>query len=242
MSSNKIGAAVKAHVDRLVDEIRAADGSWDESYRAELVRNRFSKFMHEPRIRDEAERVAMALNAEFNLNEEQAISVAWWEEMRDQRVADLIEQQDQCCSDIEAAKRELEAATEQKKSAQATIETEHSRLRNLAREIRKPYTHPLPFTPDRQRNLPLADGEEWRAAMLADVLADDAALKGIALEKLGNVNLGQYTELVQKYGMGDKPKKLTRKQWDRVEAIVQKWHESQGEADEDDDASGESDE
>ena len=63
---------------------------------------------------------------------------------------------------------------------------------------------------------------------LSEVLTGrDAALKAVALEKLGAVTLGQYADLAQQFGTGEKPKKLTRKQWDRIEAIVQEWHAEQ---------------
>jgi hypothetical protein len=52
------------------------------------------------------------------------------------------------------------------------------------------------------------------------------------MEKLGNVTLEKYAELAERHGQGDKPKKLTRKQWDKIEAHVQAFHEANATASE----------
>ena len=149
------------------------------------------------------------------------------------RTLELIEAQQETCQEIEQAKESLEAANDRKKACQSAIDEWHSRLRNLAKELKKPYVYPLPPAPSRQRELPLGDGEEWRLVPLSEVLKDEVAIKATVLEKLGNITLGKYAEEAQKFGLGDKPKKLTRKQWDKVEAIVQRWHEEQHEDEED---------
>jgi hypothetical protein len=116
-------------------------------------------------------------------------------------------------------------------------------LRLLARELRKPFVFNLPSPPSRQRELPLADGEEWRSVKLAEAIAGDVPLKSVVLEKLGDITLGKYAEEVRQFGLGDKPKKLTRKQWDKVEAAVQDWHAQQADdaetlGDDEDDLAG----
>jgi hypothetical protein len=178
-----------------------------------------------------AQSVARAVSEEFGYEDDDEITVEWCDDQAESRRNELIESQDACCNEIEEEKASLEAATERAKSAKASIEEAHSRLRFLSRELRKPFVFPLPTPPSRQRELPLGDGEEWRAVPLSDVLASDVALKSVAVEKLGNINLGQYAEAAASFGAGDKPKKLTRKQWDRIEAIVQEWHSLQAESD-----------
>lgn len=224
-SVNELKAAAKEHAARLVDEIKAADGAWDDDYIVALVKHKYSKWMGEA-ARDvaTANAVAVLLNSELGMTQEDWVGVAWFEERTHKRRLELIDDQERATNDIDEAKAALEMANEAKKAAQATIDTEHSRLRNLARELKKPYVFPLPFTPPRQRELPLGDGEEWRAVPLSEVLKSDVALKSTALDKLGDVNLGQYADLAQKFSLGMKPQKLTRKQWDRVEALVQQWH------------------
>lgn len=225
MNAATLKAAAKQHAARLIDEIKAADGAWDVDYRVALVKNKYSKWMGEAaREVGLANAVGVLLNSEFGLEQADWVGVAWFEERTHTRQIDLIDQQERATNDIDEAKAALESANEAKKAAQATIDTEHSRLRNLARELKKPFVSPLPLVPSRQRELPLGDGEEWRAVPLSEVLKDDVALKSTVLEKLGDINLGQYADEAQKFGVGDKPKKLTRKQWDRVEEAVQDWH------------------
>lgn len=243
MNAATLKAAAKQHAARLIDEIKAADGAWDVDYRVALVKNKYSKWMGEAaREVGLANAVGVLLNSEFGLEQADWVGVAWFEERTHTRQIDLIDQQERATNDIDEAKAALESANEAKKAAQATIDTEHSRLRNLARELKKPFVSPLPLVPSRQRELPLGDGEEWRAVPLSEVLKDDVALKSTVLEKLGDINLGQYADEAQKFGVGDKPKKLTRKQWDRVEEAVQDWHAQradEGEVDGDDEGDDE---
>ena len=53
------------------------------------------------------------------------------------------------------------------------------------------------MTPSRQREIVFADGEEWRAVPLAEVLKDDRPSKLLPMEKLGNVTLEKYAELAE---------------------------------------------
>ena len=219
------------HADEIIKAIKSHESSWDEAFRLALIRNQFCKWIGAGRDSELVDQVAAAINAEFKLPDDECVDATWYETLAEERREELIVSQDACCDEIEANKGSLEAATERAKSAKAAIEEGHSRLRFLSRELRKPYVFPLPSAPSRQRELPMADGEEWRAVPLAEVLAGDVVLRAIAGEKLGQINLGQYCAAIAEFGEGDKPKKLTRKQWDRIEAIVQEWHSLQAESD-----------
>lgn len=220
----------RSHADEIVKAIRENDASWDEDYRLALTRNKLSRWYGEGRDEELAAKVFSAVNAELGyLGEDNEVTVEWVEEQADIRRRDLMQSQEECVDEIELAKASLESANERVKSAKSTIDEGHSRLRLLARELRKPFVFNLPSPPSRQRELPLADGEEWRSVKLAEALAGDVPLKSVVLEKLGDITLGKYAEEVQKFGLGDKPKKLTRKQWDKVEAAVQEWHAQQAE-------------
>ena len=230
---NKFAEECRAHAEELVKRIKTHESSWDPAFRYSLARHEWSKWLAAGR--DET----MALHVELKINEAlgytygsefEPLEYGWWVDESEQRRVELIDQQEATCNEIELAKDCLEAANERKKSAQAAIDEGNSRLRFLARELKKPFVPPLPLAPARQRELPLGDGEEWRVVPLADVLTGkDATMKAVALEKLGAVTLGQYAEMAEKWGRGDKPKKLTRKQWDRIEAIVQDWHAQRAE-------------
>ena len=199
-----------------------------------MAKHVYSKYMRESAPEDTlAQLVAERINEEFELAGDDELSVEWYENESTTRTLELIEAQQETCQEIEQAKESLEAANDRKKACQSAIDEWHSRLRNLAKELKKPYVYPLPPDPSRQRELPLGDGEEWRLVPLSEVLKDEVAIKATVLEKLGNITLGKYAEEAQKFGLGDKPKKLTRKQWDKVEAIVQRWHEEQHEDEED---------
>lgn len=224
---------------KLITAIRSNEGSFDDVFRASLAKHLYSRYMRDDAPEDTlAQLVAERINEEFEFTGEAELSVEWYETESDARMVGLIESQQETCQEIEQAKESLEAANDRKKACQSAIDEGHSRLRNLAKELKKPYVYPLPPAPSRQRELPLGDGEEWRLVPLAEVLKDEAALKATVLEKLGNITLGKYVEEAQKFGLGDKPKKLTRKQWDKVEASVQKWHEDQAEKEKDDEDDG----
>lgn len=226
----------RAQADEIVKAIKAHDAAWDEDYRLALTRNHLSRWYGEGRDPEFAGRVATLVNEQLGYaGGDNEVSIEWIEDQADLRRRELMESQEQCVDEIELAKASLEAANERKKSAQSAIDEGHSRLRLLARELRKPYVFNLPSPPSRQRELPLADGEEWRSVKLAEALAGDVPLKSVVLEKLGDITLGKYAEEVAKFGIGDKPKKLTRKQWDKVEAAVQDWHASQADGDEGED-------
>ena len=225
---------VEADADRLIHQIKTHEGSFDDVFRAAMAKHVYSKYMRESAPEDTlAQLVAERINEEFELAGDDELSVEWYENESTTRTLELIEAQQETCQEIEQAKESLEAANDRKKACQSAIDEWHSRLRNLAKELKKPYVYPLPPDPSRQRELPLGDGEEWRLVPLSEVLKDEVAIKATVLEKLGNITLGKYAEEAQKFGLGDKPKKLTRKQWDKVEAIVQRWHEEQHEDEED---------
>ena len=220
--------SVDEDAEELITAIRSNEGSFDDVFRASLAKHLFSRYMRDDAPEDTlAQLVAERINEEFDFTGEAELSVEWYETESDARTIGLIESQQETCQEIEQAKESLEAANDRKKACQSAIDEGRSRLRNLAKELKKPYVYPLPPAPSRQWELPLGDGEEWRLVPLAEVLKDEAALKATVLEKLGNITLGKYAEEAQKFGLGDKPKKLTRKQWDKVEAIVQRWHEEQ---------------
>ncbi len=212
----------------LIDRVQARDGAWDQDYRAALAKHFFCQWMGEDRDVMLATQVGTELCKEFDIPYDE-IGYHWWEAASDERTSELIAAQGTLVSEIDEAKSKLEGLQESVKSAKAQIDEGHTRLRTLARELEKPYSYPLPPVPNRQRELPLADGEEWRTVPLADVLADDIALKSVVINKLGNITLGEYCKAAEEYGAGDTTKKLTRKQWDRVEEIVQDWHTSQAE-------------
>lgn len=211
--------------DEIEKRVRANDGSFDSAYCRALMRYEFTRWMSEGRNRDLAEAVAGMLSDRIASEEDEpAITVDWYDEATENRRRELIEAQREICEDIDLEKASLESANERKKSAQAAIEEGHTRLRSLARDLAKPFIYVLPTAPERQRDLPIMDGEEWRRVPLAEVLTESVTLKTVVGEKLGKVTLGEYAELAKKFGTSEKPKKLTRKQWDQVEEAVQAWH------------------
>lgn len=217
-------------VKRIVHEINGDAHAWSADYKAALVRNKWSRWLGGKPPEDVAESVTERLNAIYFADDaaHDELSVDAWQEECDERIDDLIEQQEKLCNQIDFAKQSHESATERAKAAKAELEECHSRLRSVARELKKPFVYALPAPPDRQRSLLVDDGEEWRLVKLADVLADDVALQAVARNKLGDITLGDYAEQATKFGVGDKPKKLTRKQWDAIEERVQDWHANQG--------------
>jgi hypothetical protein len=224
MNVAELKAAAKEHAAELVKQIKQHESSWDESFRNALALHKWSQWLSAGRDPELVSAVTRLVNVDLGDTIREPLSPEWFDEESAARHEELIASQESCCDKIELSKASFEAANERRKAAQAAIDEGTSRLRFLARELAKPFIHQLPPQPSKQMSLPIDDGEEWRSVPLAEVLADDVALKSVAVEKLGNVTLGQYTELVAKFGMGDKPKKLTRKQWDRVEEAVQEWH------------------
>lgn len=221
----------KQVTEELIKQVESRNGAWDQEYREALAKHFYCQWMGcGEREISLATQVGARLCEKFEIHVDD-LGYYWWEHASKARTAELIVAQGEQVSEIDEAKNRLESLQESVKSAKAQIDEGHTRLRTLARELEKPYSYPLPPVPNRQRELPLADGEEWRTVPLADVLENDIALKSVVMNKLGNITLGEYTEAIQAYGMGDKPKKLTRKQWDRVEEIVQDWHASQAEED-----------
>lgn len=230
----------KTVADELIKRVEARDGAWDEEYRAALAKHFYCQWMGEPRDVMLATQVGTEICKKFEIPYDEC-GYHWWEQASDERTSELIAAQGTLVNEIDEAKNRLESLQESVKSAKAQIDEGHTRLRTLARELEKPYSYPLPPVPNRQRELPLADGEEWRTVPLADVLEDDIALKSVVMNKLGHITLGEYAKLAQDLGVGDKPKKLTRKQWDRVEEIVQDWHASQAETADGDQDGGDDD-
>lgn len=217
-----LAQAVLAEMKKAID---SNEHCWDAAYRLAYARNQFSIWFGQGRDAAVAVAVANGLNAMLELSDPaDVISVQWYVDAHLKRRTELIELQAAVCDDIDAAKARLEAAIEAKKSAQSTIDVSNSQLRQTSRRLNEPYVHPLPPPPQRQRELPIIDGEEWRAVPMSEVLKGDIGLKSVVAEKLGEINLGQYCDMALKFGQGDKPQKLTRKQWDRVEALVQAWH------------------
>lgn len=224
--SAKVTPAAKEHAAELVKSIKLHEASWDDAFRNGLARNKWSQWMSAERDEGLASQVCTLVNEELGESIDEPLSLEWYDAESTARRSELIAAQEACCDEIEQAKASLEAANERKKAAQASVDEGNSRLRYLARELNKPFIYQLPPEPSRQMELQLNDGEEWRAVPLAEVLSGDVTLRAVAVEKLGNITLGQYVEAVAKFGTGDKPKKLTRKQWDRVEEAVQEWHAS----------------
>lgn len=220
--------AAKQHAEELEKAIRLHESSWDDNFRSGLARHKWSQWLSIGRDESLASSVCTLLNFALGDAIDEPLSLEWYDTESDKRRTELIEAQDACVKELDEAKASLEAASERKKAAQAAIDEGHSRLRRLARDLKCPFVYQLPPEPSKQRELPLGDGEEWRAVPLSEALSGDVALRSTVLEKLGNVTLGQYADLAQKFGVGDKPKKLTRKQWDRVEECVQEWHANNG--------------
>ena len=206
-------------VERIRKEIDAHPGAWNEEFREELTKHFWSRWLSQNP--DEDTRMAVRAVVDYD-------HVFWYDEESEKSRSALIKSQAETCDEIDEAKARLETHKEQVKLAQAEIEEGQSALRRLARQLAQPWVYPLPPTPDRQMALPLGDGEEWRAVPLSEVLKDDIALQSVVREKLGAINLGQYAEQAEKFGLLDKPKKLTKRQWERVEEAVQEWHASQG--------------
>lgn len=209
--------------EELLKKVRDHEGSFDEDFRLALAQHCFARWLGDPREPGLADDVAVIMRAEIGCRDDE-LSVDWWTANSDDHQSELIDQQEGIVNEIDENKAKLESHQEIVKSLKASIDEDHTRLRQLARSLKSPWVPQLPITPSRQREIVFADGEEWRAVPLAEVLKDDAALKAIAMEKLGNVTLEKYAELAERHGQGDKPKKLTRKQWDKIEAHVQAFH------------------
>ncbi len=209
--------------EELLKKVRVHEGSFDEDFRLALAQHYFARWLGDPREPGLADDVAVIMRAELGCRDDE-LSVDWWTANSKDHQAELIDRQELMVNEIDDNKTKLESHQEIVKSLKASIDEDHTGLRQLARALKSPWVPQLPMTPSRQRGFVFADGEEWRAVPLAEVLKDDAALKAIAMEKLGNVTLEKYAELAERHGHGDKPKKLTRKQWDKIEERVQAFH------------------
>ena len=211
--------------DELLKKVREHEGSFDTDFAIALAQRLYAQWMGTEREATLADDVAGIMRTELGIMED-GLGVDWWIANSEDHQAELIDQQEALVNEIDDDKAKLESHQEIVKSLKAGIDENHTRLRQLARSLKTPWVPPLPPPPSRQREIEFADGEEWRAVPLSEVLSSDPGLKAIAMEKLGNVTLERYCELAQKYAIGDKPKKLTRKQWDRIEEAVQDFHAS----------------
>ena len=209
--------------EELEKKIYEHEGAFDESFRLCLAQRLYAQWMGDAREWMLAVDVAMLLRAEIGCRDDE-LSVDWWTANSEDHQSELIDQQESIVNEIDENKAKLESHQEIVKSLKASIDEDHTRLRQLARALKSPWVPQLPMTPSRQREIVFADGEEWRAVPLAEVLKDDPSLKSVAMENLGNVTLEKYAELAERHGQGDKPKKLTRKQWDKIEERVQAFH------------------
>lgn len=222
-------AQVDGVVKRICDSVANDANCWHAEYKLAKLKHEWSKWIGLEPETEEAIAVTTELNIRFGDDETGLIlSLVEWNDENDQRRQDLIDQQERLCDEIDDAKSRHESASEQVKAAKARVDECHSRLRSVARELKRPFVYTLPPAPDRQRSLLVDDGEEWRLVKLSEVLADHSTLKAVALDKLGDVNLGEFAEESAKWATIDKPKKLTRKQWDDIGEIVQDWHAQQG--------------
>lgn len=233
-------AQVDAVVKRICDTVANDANCWNADYKLARLKNEWSKWVATDPGGEEAICVTGELNKQFGDDETgPVLSLVEWSEENEQRRQDLIDQQERLCDEIDDAKSRHESASEQVKAAKARVDECHSRLRSVARELKRPFVYTLPPAPDRQRSLLVDDGEEWRLVKLSEVLAEHSTLKAVALDKLGDVNLGDFAEESAKWATTDKPKKLTRKQWDDIGEIVQEWHAQQGTDDDDGEEAGE---
>lgn len=209
--------------EELLKEVRDHEGSFDEDFRLSLAQHCYARWLGDPREPGLANDVAVIMRAEIGCRDDE-LSPDWWTANSEDHQSELIDQQESIVNEIDENKAKLESHQEIVKSLKASIDKDHTRLRQLARALKSPWVPQLPMTPSRQREFVFADGEEWRAVPLAEVLKDDPSLKSVAMENLGNVTLEKYAELAERHGQGDKPKKLTRKQWDKIEERVQAFH------------------
>lgn len=229
--------------DELLKKVREHEGAFDHDFAIALAQRLYAQWMGTDRDGCLAVEVAEIIRKELGIVDDE-LSLGWYLTHCEDHQHELIDQQEALVNEIDDDKAKMESHQEIVKSLKAGIDENHTRLRQLARSLKTPWVPPLPPTPSRQREIEFADGEEWRAVPLSEVLSSDPGLKAIAMEKLGNVTLEKYCELAQKYAVGDKPKKLTRKQWDRIEEAVQDFHaarspeESATVADDGDDQAG----
>lgn len=216
--------------DELCKRIREHEGAFDDAFRLLLAQRVYAQWMSETRATELAIEVGEMIQSEMKLSQDD-IGYDWYIDQSEREKSAVIDQQEALVNEIDDHKQSLESHQEIVKTLKASIDEGHTRLRSLARQLKTPWVPSLPPAPSRQREIAFADGEEWRAVPLADVLADDVSLRAIVGEKLGAITLDQYTQEAVRFGQGDKTKKLTRKQWDRVEAAVQAFHSSRQDGD-----------
>ena len=218
-----------AERDEIVERIKSNSGYWNGEYRLALAQREFCRWMAEGgRSRDEAGKLAGALCDECEL-EADAVTLEWYERLQEEHIRDCRKNQGEAAQKIDHLRLQVEATSEKAKAAKSELTEAQSYLQQLARAFSEPMVPALPALPDRQMQIAM-DGEEWRLVPLAEVLNESPKLKAVALEKLGNINLGAYADLAKKWANAGKPSKITAKQFEQIEAVVQAWHQENGEA------------
>lgn len=223
-----------AERDEIIERIKSNSGYWHGEYRLALAQREFCRWMAEGgRNRDEAAKLAGALCDECEL-EADAVTLEWYERLQEEHIRECRKNQGEAAKNIDHLRLQVEATSERAKAAKSELTEAQSYLQQLARAFSEPMVPQLPPLPDRQLQIAM-DGEEWRLVPLAEVLADSPKLKAVALEKLGNINLGAYADLAAKWVAAGKPQKITAKQFEQIESVVQAWHADNAEdADEED--------
>lgn len=218
-----------AERDEMIERIKSNSGYWHGEYRLALAQREFCRWMAEGgRSRDEAGKLAGALCDECEL-EADAVTLEWYERLQEEHIRDCRKNQGDAAHRIDHLRLQVEATSERAKAAKSELTEAQSYLQQLARAFSEPLIPALPALPDRQMQIAL-DGEEWRLVPLAEVLNESPKLKAVALEKLGNINLGAYADLAKKWADAGKPQKITAKQFEQIESVVQKWHQENDEA------------
>lgn len=217
-----------AERDEIVERIKGNSGYWNAEYRLALVQREFCRWMAEGgRSRDEASLFAGALCDGCEL-EADAVTLEWYERLQEDHIRECRKNQGEAAQKIDHLRLLFVATSEKAKAAKSELTEAQSYLQQLARAFSEPLIPQLPPLPDRQQRLAI-DGEEWRLVPLAEVLASDAKLKALSLDRLGNITLGDYAEKAAQWAAAGKPQKITAKQFGQIEAVVQAWHAANGE-------------
>lgn len=219
-----------AERDEMIERIKSNSGYWHGEYRLALAQREFCRWMAEGgRSRDEAGKLAGALCDECEL-EADAVTLEWYERLQEEHIRECRKNQGDAEQKIDHLRLQVESTSEKAKAAKSELTEAQSYLQQLARAFSEPMVPQLPPLPDRQLQIAM-DGEEWRLVPLAEVLNESPKLKAVALEKLGNINLGAYADLAKKWADAGKPQKITTKQFEQIEAVVQAWHADNAEED-----------
>lgn len=214
--------------DAIIERINQNSASWDADFREALAKREFCKWMAiGGRSKVEATQLAAAICDECRI-EDGAISLEWYEKMQEEHIQECRQNQGVASQQIDHLRLQVESAGERHKALKSDLVEAQSYLQQLARAFSEPLIPDLPPAPNRQLEI-VVEGEEWRLVPLADVLSDTPKMKAVALEKLGNITLGAYADLAVKWANAGKPQKITTKQFDAIEASVQRWHEANAE-------------